>query len=78
MSQALDRHGPDVRAEMFFGEVPTFEEILRVVGEFERLFSKSGGRAANPTGRRRKGAFPSGDRRGVRKRVGLDPPGPVR
>lgn len=23
---------------MFFGAVPTFEEILRVVGEFEQLF----------------------------------------
>lgn len=32
-----------MRAEMFFGEVPTFEEILRVVGEFERLFNESGG-----------------------------------
>jgi len=25
---------------MFFGEVPTFEEILRVVGEFEQLFNR--------------------------------------
>jgi hypothetical protein len=25
---------------MFFGAVPTFEEILRVVGEFEQLFNR--------------------------------------
>jgi hypothetical protein len=28
--------------EMFFGEVPSFEEILRVVGEFERRFNDTG------------------------------------
>jgi hypothetical protein len=26
----------DMRKEMFFGEVPAFDEILRVVGEFGR------------------------------------------
>jgi len=25
---------------MFFGEVPTFEETLQVVGEFEQLFNR--------------------------------------
>lgn len=28
-----------MRGEMFFGEVPTFAEVLRVVGEFERQFN---------------------------------------
>lgn len=28
-----------MRAEMFFGEVPTFDEILRVVGDFEKEFN---------------------------------------
>ena len=28
-----------MRGEMFFGEVPTFAELLRVVGEFERQFN---------------------------------------
>jgi hypothetical protein len=28
-----------MRPEMFFGEVPTFDEILRVVGDFERQFN---------------------------------------
>jgi hypothetical protein len=28
---------------MFFGDVPKFDEILRVVGEFERLFNDSAG-----------------------------------
>ena len=27
---------PEVSKEVFFGEVPAFDEILRVVGEFER------------------------------------------
>jgi hypothetical protein len=26
---------------MFFGEVPTFDEILRVVGDFEKRFNQS-------------------------------------
>ena len=30
-----------MRGEMFFGEVPTFDEILRVVGDFEKRFNKS-------------------------------------
>lgn len=30
-----------MQAEMFFGEVPTFEEILRVVKEFEESFNQS-------------------------------------
>jgi hypothetical protein len=30
----------EMRGPMFFGEFPTFEEILRVVGEFERRFNK--------------------------------------
>jgi len=29
-----------MRREMFFGEVPSFEEVLRVVGEFERRFNE--------------------------------------
>jgi len=29
-----------MRSEMFFGEVPTFDEILRVVGEFEKRFNQ--------------------------------------
>jgi len=32
-----------MRGEMFFGEVPSFAEILRVVGDFERRFNDSGG-----------------------------------
>jgi hypothetical protein len=28
-----------MRGEMFFGEVPAFDEVLRVVGEFERSFN---------------------------------------
>jgi hypothetical protein len=28
-----------MRGEMFFGEVPAFDEVLRVVGEFERTFN---------------------------------------
>jgi len=31
---------------MFFGEVPAFEEILRVVGEFEKHFN---GRSTAPS-----------------------------
>lgn len=31
-----------MRGTMFFGEPPEFEEILRVVGEFERRFNSSG------------------------------------
>lgn len=30
-----------MREDMFFGKVPTFEEVLRVVGDFERLFNKT-------------------------------------
>lgn len=30
-----------MREDMFFGEVPTFEEVLRVVGDFERRFNKA-------------------------------------
>ena len=30
-----------MQTEMFFGEVPTFEEILRVVGEFEARFNET-------------------------------------
>jgi len=28
-----------MREEMFFGKVPTFDEIMRVVGDFERTFN---------------------------------------
>jgi len=28
-----------MRTEMFFGDVPAFDEILRVVGEFEKTFN---------------------------------------
>ena len=35
----------EMRGGMFFGEVPTFDEILRVVGEFERHFNQR-----SPTG----------------------------
>lgn len=28
-----------MREEMFFGTVPSFEEIMRVVGDFERSFN---------------------------------------
>lgn len=31
-----------MREDMFFGEVPPFDEILRVVGEFEKWFNESG------------------------------------
>ncbi len=30
-----------MREDMFFGEVPAFDEILRVVGDFERRFNKA-------------------------------------
>lgn len=30
-----------MRTEMFFGEPPSFDEILRVVGEFERRFNQA-------------------------------------
>jgi hypothetical protein len=30
-----------MREEMFFGEVPKFDEIMRVVGDFERLFNRT-------------------------------------
>jgi hypothetical protein len=30
-----------MKKEMFFGEVPAFDEILRVVGEFERRFNQA-------------------------------------
>jgi len=30
-----------MRGEMFFGEVPTFDEILRVVGQFEQQFNRA-------------------------------------
>jgi hypothetical protein len=30
-----------MRSEMFFGDVPKFDEILRVVGEFEKRFNQS-------------------------------------
>ena len=30
----------EMRVEMFFGEVPTFNEILRVVGDFEKRFNQ--------------------------------------
>jgi len=28
-----------MRGAMFFGEVPAFDEVMRVVGEFERAFN---------------------------------------
>jgi hypothetical protein len=30
-----------MRGEIFFGNVPKFDEILRVVGDFEKRFNKS-------------------------------------
>jgi hypothetical protein len=30
-----------MREDMFFGEVPAFDEILRVVGDFEQRFNKA-------------------------------------
>ena len=39
MAARLRRHA----REMFFGEVPSFDEILRVVSEFERRFNEFGG-----------------------------------
>jgi hypothetical protein len=30
----------EMKKEMFFGEVPTFDEILRVVGKFEKQFNQ--------------------------------------
>jgi hypothetical protein len=30
-----------MREDMFFGKVPTFEEILRVVADFEKRFNKA-------------------------------------
>ena len=32
----------EMKKEMFFGEVPDFEEILRVVGDFEKEFNRHG------------------------------------
>ena len=32
-----------MKKEMFFGEVPNFDEILRVVGDFERKFNLQAG-----------------------------------
>lgn len=37
---AWEKDYQDMRASHFFGEPPTFDEILRVVGEFERLFNQ--------------------------------------
>ncbi len=31
----------EMRGEMFFGEVPTFDEIFRVIGDFEKRFNQS-------------------------------------
>ena len=33
-----------MRSEMFFGDVPKFDEILRVVGEFEKRFNSPSSR----------------------------------
>jgi hypothetical protein len=33
-----------MRGEMFFGEVPAFDEILRVVGDFEKSFNQTPGK----------------------------------
>ena len=30
-----------MRDTMFFGDTPTFDEILRVVGEFEQRFNRA-------------------------------------
>jgi hypothetical protein len=35
----------EMKKEMFFGEVPTFDEILRAVGEFEKQFNQRSGAA---------------------------------
>jgi len=43
--------------EMFFGEVPSFEEILRVVGEFERRFNDTTARAVNLSAPVKNGRF---------------------
>jgi hypothetical protein len=32
-----------MQREMFFDEIPSFDEILRVVSEFEKRFNESGG-----------------------------------
>jgi hypothetical protein len=33
----------EMRGEMFFGEVPAFDEILRAVGDFEKRFNQTQG-----------------------------------
>jgi hypothetical protein len=30
-----------MREDMFFGTVPSFDEIIRVVGDFERRFNRA-------------------------------------
>ena len=44
--EAWQRDYAAMRDTMFFGEAPQFEEILRVVGEFERGFNAAAGSAA--------------------------------
>ena len=38
--QEWRRDYDSMRQEMFFGEVPAFDEMIRVVGEFERQFNQ--------------------------------------
>jgi hypothetical protein len=37
----LNRCANAIREDMFFGEVPSFGEILRVVGDFEKRLNKA-------------------------------------
>ncbi len=38
-----------MRQQMFFGDVPTFDEIIKVVGDFEREFNRTAASAAEPS-----------------------------
>jgi len=37
----------DMQGAMFFGDVPTFDEVLRVVGQFEKAFNSGAFRTAS-------------------------------
>lgn len=41
--ETWERDYAAMRGSMFFGEAPAFDEILRVVGEFERRFNAAAG-----------------------------------
>jgi predicted nucleotidyltransferase component of viral defense system len=45
---AWRRDYEQMRGPMFFGEIPSFEEILRVVGDFERQFNETATASRGP------------------------------